>query len=154
MAIRAEIIKQVCSYIPVADELQKTLDLIQDDWKCKRPYNVGDTLRLHEYNCGVYTERTVDVKATYILRSPEYCKEGYCIIGIKLIKDLAKLEKHYIKRAHPAYDGFMIKAYIQGFEECRLSVLDIVAGYCPDDDGTCSKLGADLRELLDDIENI
>lgn len=35
MAIRAEIVKQVCGYIPVADELQKTLDLIQDDWKCK-----------------------------------------------------------------------------------------------------------------------
>lgn len=35
MAIRAEIVKQVCSYIPVADTLIKTLDLIQNDWKCK-----------------------------------------------------------------------------------------------------------------------
>lgn len=35
MAIRAKIVTQVCSYSPVADELIKTLDLIQNDWKCK-----------------------------------------------------------------------------------------------------------------------
>lgn len=35
MAIRAEIVKQTCSYIPVADTLIKTLDLIQNDWECK-----------------------------------------------------------------------------------------------------------------------
>lgn len=61
---------------------EKTFEVRKDD----RPYNVGDMLRLHEYNCGVYTERTADVEATYILRSPEYCKEGYCIIGIKLVE--------------------------------------------------------------------
>lgn len=31
-------------------------------------------------------------------------------------------------------------------------VLDIVAAYCPDDDGSCSKAGIDLREMLDEIE--
>lgn len=35
MAIRAEIVQQVCSYIPVADVLIKTLDSIQNNWKCK-----------------------------------------------------------------------------------------------------------------------
>lgn len=31
-------------------------------------------------------------------------------------------------------------------------VLNIVAAYCPDDDGSCSKAGIDLREMLDEIE--
>lgn len=31
-------------------------------------------------------------------------------------------------------------------------VLNIVAAYCPDDDGSCSKAGVDLREMLDEIE--
>ena len=36
----------------------------------------------------------------------------------------------------------------------RKSVIDIVMQYCPDDDGTCSKAGHDLREMLDEIENL
>lgn len=31
-------------------------------------------------------------------------------------------------------------------------VLNIVSQYCPDDDGSCSKAGTDLREMLDEIE--
>ena len=64
------------------------------------------------------------------------------------------LEKHNIKRVHPDYTDKEVDAYIKGFEECRTAVLEVVTKYCPDDDGTCSKLGADLKELLDDIENI
>ena len=30
--------------------------------------------------------------------------------------------------------------------------LNIIAKYCPDDDGSCSCAGNDLRELLDEIE--
>ena len=33
-------------------------------------------------------------------------------------------------------------------------VIDLVMQYCPDDDGVCSKAGADLRELLDEIEDL
>lgn len=36
----------------------------------------------------------------------------------------------------------------------RQSVLDIVMCYCPDDDGSCSKADVDIRELLDEIENL
>ena len=35
MAIRAKIVKQVCRYIPVADELVNTLDLVQNAWGYK-----------------------------------------------------------------------------------------------------------------------
>lgn len=34
------------------------------------------------------------------------------------------------------------------------AVLEIVMQYCPDDDGSCTKAGVDLREMLDEIENL
>lgn len=41
-------------------------------------------------------------------------------------------------------------------KECieRETALEIAMQYCPDDDGSCSKAGADLREMLDEIEAI
>ena len=36
----------------------------------------------------------------------------------------------------------------------RDAVLEIAMQYCPDDDGSCSKADADIRELLDEIENM
>lgn len=36
----------------------------------------------------------------------------------------------------------------------RNAVVDIVMCYCTDDDGSCSKADVDIRELLDDIENL
>ena len=36
----------------------------------------------------------------------------------------------------------------------RQAALDVIFPYCPDDDGTCSKNGDDIRNLLDDIENL
>ena len=36
----------------------------------------------------------------------------------------------------------------------KQSVVEIAMCYCPDDDGICSKADADIRELLDDIENL
>lgn len=34
----------------------------------------------------------------------------------------------------------------------RWAVLEIAMSYCPDDDGSCSKAGCDIREMLDEIE--
>ena len=36
----------------------------------------------------------------------------------------------------------------------RDTVLSIAMQYLPDDDGTCSKAGSDLREMLDEIYDI
>lgn len=36
----------------------------------------------------------------------------------------------------------------------KQSVVDIVMCYCSDDDGSCSKADVDIRELLDEIENL
>lgn len=32
--------------------------------------------------------------------------------------------------------------------------LAVCSAYCPDDDGSCSKAGHDLREMLDDLESL
>ena len=32
------------------------------------------------------------------------------------------------------------------------AVLEIAMSYCPDDDGSCSKAGCDIREMLDELE--
>lgn len=36
----------------------------------------------------------------------------------------------------------------------RDKAIEITMQYCPDDDGSCSKALADLREMLDEIESI
>lgn len=36
----------------------------------------------------------------------------------------------------------------------RQAAIDAAMQYCPDDDGTCSKADKDIRELLDELEDI
>ena len=36
----------------------------------------------------------------------------------------------------------------------RKSAIDIAMQYCPDDDGSCSKAWADIREMLDELEDL
>ena len=59
----------------------KTFEVRKDD----RPFDVGDVLKLQEYDGEIYTGRALDVIATYVLRDTCYCKEGFCIIGIRII---------------------------------------------------------------------
>jgi len=36
----------------------------------------------------------------------------------------------------------------------RQAAVEVAMQYCPDDDGSCSKADRDIRELLDDLENL
>lgn len=36
----------------------------------------------------------------------------------------------------------------------RKQAIEVAMQYCPDDDGSCSKSDRDIRELLDDLENL
>ena len=36
----------------------------------------------------------------------------------------------------------------------RQAAIELAMQYCPDDDGSCSKADRDIRELLDDLENL
>lgn len=44
-----------------------------------------DILHLQEWFGGDYSGRKIDAEVVYLLDNPEYCKEGYVIMGIKVI---------------------------------------------------------------------
>ena len=45
---------------------------------------------------------------------------------------------------------------IEASDDCvdRKEVLNVCFPFCPDDDGSCSKVDIDLREMLDEIEGL
>ena len=49
--------------------------------KNDRNFNVEDVLVLEEYIDGKYTGAKCERYVNYILNDPEYCKEGYVILG-------------------------------------------------------------------------
>lgn len=49
--------------------------------KNDRDFKIGDTLELREWNGTEYTGRNQRREIGYILDNPDYCKEGYVIIG-------------------------------------------------------------------------
>jgi len=51
--------------------------------KNDRPYNTGDYVALNEWNGEGYTGRCTLHKIVYILSDPEYCKEGYVVLGLE-----------------------------------------------------------------------
>ncbi len=51
--------------------------------KNDRPYNAGDYVALNEWNNEGYTGRCTLYKIVYILSDPEYCKEGYVVLGLE-----------------------------------------------------------------------
>lgn len=51
-----------------------------------RDFKVGDTLNLWEWAGGEYTGRKIICEVKYILDNPDYCKEGYVIMQIKVIQ--------------------------------------------------------------------
>ena len=48
-----------------------------------RDYQLYDILHLREFADGEFTGREITKEICYILDSPEYCKTGYVIIGMK-----------------------------------------------------------------------
>lgn len=59
----------------------KTFEVRRDD----RLYSIGDMLKLREYKGHTYTGHEVTATITYILRDINFCKEGFCILALKLI---------------------------------------------------------------------
>ena len=51
--------------------------------KNDRPYSTGDYVALNEWNGEGYTGKCTLHKIVYILSDPEYCKEGYIILGLE-----------------------------------------------------------------------
>lgn len=58
----------------------KTFELRKND----RPYNVGDTLILKEFDGNGYTKRELTREITYILQGGNYgLDKDYCILGMR-----------------------------------------------------------------------
>lgn len=85
-------LKILSEYYEAILQGRKTFEVRKDD----RPFNEGDTLVLQEIvtpNGNGYTGREMTVEVTYILRDSKYVKDGYCIMGIKIIS--TNKSRHY-----------------------------------------------------------
>lgn len=58
--------------------------------KFDRNYKLGDVLVLKDYDGFNYSGRFVFVRVVYVLDDPSFCKEGYVILGISLLKSFCK----------------------------------------------------------------
>lgn len=74
-------IKILPEYYRAVERGEKTFEVRFND----RNYQNRDVLHLQEWANGLYTGRSIDAEVTYLLDSPDYCKEGYVIMAIKVI---------------------------------------------------------------------
>lgn len=60
---------------------KKTFEIRKND----RPFREGDFLALNEYDQvnKLYTGNSIIVYVDYILNDPDFCKDGYVVMGIK-----------------------------------------------------------------------
>lgn len=72
-------LKILPEYFTAVDEGIKTFEIRFND----RNYQVGDILHLNEFCDGEYTGRETTREVCYIIDNPEYCKEGFVVLGIK-----------------------------------------------------------------------
>ena len=67
-------------YYRAIERGEKTFEVRYND----RNFKEYDILELHEFCGDEYTGRKITAEVTYLLDDPEFCKEGYVIIGIKV----------------------------------------------------------------------
>ena len=78
-------LKQQPRYFDCVVDGSKTFEVRKND----RDYKVGDYLLLREWSvAGLYSGRETLVKITYILDSPDYCKEGYVVLGFHRLQEI------------------------------------------------------------------
>jgi hypothetical protein len=74
-------LKLIQPHYNAVDDGSKPFEVRKND----RPYAVGDTLTLHEYDPAAqeYVGPKIVREVTYKLDDPAYVKEGYVILGVK-----------------------------------------------------------------------
>ena len=73
-------LKILPEYYRAIENGDKTFEVRYND----RNYQQYDILHLQEWVNGVYTKREIDAEVVYLLDNPDYCKEGFVIMGIKV----------------------------------------------------------------------
>ena len=72
-------VKILPEYYIAVDNGTKTFEIRFND----RNYKVGDILHLQEFCGGQYTSRELTKEICYMIDSPDYCKEGFVVLGIR-----------------------------------------------------------------------
>ena len=72
-------VKILPEYYIAVDNGTKTFEIRFND----RNYKVGDILHLQEFCGGQYTSRELTKEICYMIDSPDYCKDGFVVLGIR-----------------------------------------------------------------------
>lgn len=72
-------LKILPQYYRAVESGRKTFEIRYND----RDYKVGDMLYLQEFCGGEYTGRELTREVCYVIDDPEYCKEGFAVLGIR-----------------------------------------------------------------------
>lgn len=75
-------------YLKILPEFYRAIEKGEKPFEVRfndRNYQMYDVLHLQEWCGGVYTGRQITAEVTYLLDNPDYCKEGFVIMGIKVI---------------------------------------------------------------------
>ena len=72
-------VKILPEYYIAVDKGIKTFEIRFND----RNYKVGDILHLQEFCGGQYTSRELTREICYMIDDPNYCKEGFVVLGLK-----------------------------------------------------------------------
>lgn len=91
-------LKTLPEYFDSAISGAKPFEVRKDD----RSFAVGDTLVLQEWKDSVYTNRVYRCEVTYILRD-DYCREGYCIMGVRPEGRQPRQAAHWIEYGDGSY---------------------------------------------------
>ena len=82
MASKIHQLKILPEYFELVRKGIKNFEVRKND----RDFKVGDGLILHEWTPDSgYTGHITNKEIAYILDNPEYCKQGYVILGFKII---------------------------------------------------------------------
>lgn len=75
-------------YIKIKPEYYRAIERGDKTFEVRfndRNYQNYDVLHLQEWCGGEYTGREITADVTYVLDDPDFCKEGYVIMGIQVV---------------------------------------------------------------------
>lgn len=82
-------------YYEAVKKQQKLFEVRRND----RPFAIGDVLILEEFTpYGGYSGAYIKAEITYILNDLQFCKQGYVILGIRVISNEKIMPRAMVQR--------------------------------------------------------